>query len=95
MKELNVNELREFDIGSCKKEDVGDGWKEIIGDREVKEIIYCEFGVGEECIGFMKFEDGSYEVGVGECLRGYYEVSKGDDLNIGSMEFLNEVYKHL
>ena len=66
-------------------------WSTIIGERELHSAIYVEYGIAEEVIALLEFKDGSFEVGIGECLRPYNKLYSGKDREKASRIFLEAV----
>lgn len=74
------------------EEDIeGSAWAEIVKGRGFKEGIAADFGIGEECYALLEFEDGTFEVGVGEALRPYLQLYLGKDRGIASEVFHSQV----
>jgi hypothetical protein len=95
--EIEESMEREFSlVNALTTDELSDSWDvEVVGKR-VKEFIsgiFVNFGMGEECIGFLTFKDSetkySFEVGVGECLRPYDQLYFGDDENKASKIFID------
>lgn len=82
---------REHVIDLVSYEQMGPSWKEIVGKRDLTEAAYCAFGPAEEIICLMRFGDGSYEVGQGECVRPYIPHYKGPNFGLAQQEFENAI----
>jgi len=79
-------------MGVCKPEDLGEGsWSEVVGKRKLYAAIHVEFGLAEEVIGFLEFEDGTFEVGIGECLRPYDLRYAGKEREKASQAFIEAI----
>jgi hypothetical protein len=87
--------LDSFDESEADENEWGEGWAEVVGDQKVIQAAFCEFGFAEESIGVLFFESGKCVVGVGECLRPYYEVYTGTDQKEAFEAFWKEVTKHI
>jgi len=68
-----------MDICLFTQDEMGPAWQEVLGDRKLKVGVVADFGFADAQIAFMAFEDGSYEVGHGECLRPYWRHYSGSD----------------
>ena len=87
-----MSEFRRGAIISCLDDvSCSPGWSVIIDERELHSAIYVEYGIAEEVIALLEFKDGSFEVGIGECLRPYNELYSGEDREEASRIFLEAV----
>jgi len=75
-------------------EKIGPEWVSVIGDRTVSMIHACEFGLAEETIACLIFDDGTCEVGIGECMRPYSRLYLGSDPKVGFRRFMEVVVMH-
>lgn len=55
-------------------------WKSVDSTRTIESIVAATTGPAEAVCGLITFTDGTFEVGVGECLRGYEQLYKGSEL---------------
>jgi len=74
--------------------DVGPAWAGIIGEREVRKIFNTDFGLGDMSVSLIAFQDGSFEVGVGEALRPYDELYRGNDANEATEAYVSFIDDH-
>src|SRR5208282_5921137 len=66
---------------------------------ELVSCMNCDFGLAEECIGFLAFEkktnestsDFLFHVGIGECLRPYRVKYEGSDEEKASAAFVDSI----
>ena len=87
---------REFEIGTFKPLDCPDSnWWNLDEKRTPVEGTVCEFGMAEEVIGWIKYSDGTHEVGVGECLRPYDEIYKGKNARLAKRLFYVTCAEHI
>jgi len=91
-REVIVDILDDIDRGNLSS---SPGWGKVIGERKVVTAAACDAGFAEETILFLAFEDGTFEVGMGESLRPYNQVYKGSDEEVAVEKFSSIVTKHL
>ena len=89
---------REYEIVSeTEVEKLSPSWFEIVGERRFVSGTFVGFGMAEECIGLLEFVSETcsptFEVGVGECLRPYILLYKGDNGATASKIFIDEINK--
>ncbi len=72
---------------------VGEQWADLIGDRILERAHFIDYGFAEECIGWLQFDDGTHEVGVGECVRGYHQLYAGDSYDAAEETFVSQLKK--
>ena len=53
-------------------------WSWVVGARKLLNAVYAEFGLAEEVVGLLVFDDETAEVGIGESMRPYDKVFEGD-----------------
>ena len=88
---------RDFTIVSVTDiDELSDSWKtEVIADTDFISGTFADFGMAEECLGLLEFEDVNgktiYEVGVGESLRPYDQLYIGNSCEIASKTFIDEI----
>lgn len=70
-----------------------DPWLEVIGDRKFKCGVIADFGLGDAVVAFLEFEDDTFEVGHGECMRPYQQIYLGSDRGEASSKFVKYVKK--
>jgi hypothetical protein len=82
-------------IAVTNTEDLSESWnEEVVADRKFISGTFAEFGMAEECVGFLELgskDKLTYEVGVGECLRPYRQVYLGEDIGIASKTFIDTI----
>jgi len=78
--------------------DIGPEWWEIVGKRRLKSVICVQYGMAEETIVLLTFnettldpKDDTYEVGIGECLRPYDQRYTGPSLEEATFHFLTAI----
>lgn len=81
---------RPFSIVTCDISKAGE-WLTLHPEKEPISIIGCNFGFAEEVIGFVEYKDGSFEVGIGECLRPYDHLYAGEDDEAASKVFFEAI----
>ncbi len=81
-------------IYTVEKPAAGSAWEGIVGDRPLKVITVVEYGLAEEVIAMIEFQDGTFEVGIGESLRPYDLLYQGCDLELASRAFLEAIKDH-
>lgn len=81
---------RTFDIEQINADQVPDTWKSVDPQRTIKSAIACNFGFGEEVIGYLWYTDDTFEVGVGEPMADpeYVRLYKGNDPRQASEVFV-------
>lgn len=84
---------RKFDINTVPVSEVPENWKAIDPSKTIVKAIACNFGFGEETIGFLEYSDETFEVGVGEPLvaQEYISLYKGFDAQVASEKFVMEI----
>jgi len=83
---------RKFSLGYCEYDDFPPGFLEILeGGKKPVGASYVQFGLIEEAIVMIVFEDESFEVGVGEALRPYICIYRGSDELEASRLFVEEI----
>jgi hypothetical protein len=60
-------------------------------ELKIKEATFCEFGFAEEVIGFIKYDSGDFEVGIGESLRPYQRLYFGRSESAAEERFWESV----
>ena len=100
LEKLETEEVpeREYEIVSeTEVEKLSPSWFEIVGERRFVSGTFVGFGMAEECIGLLEFVSETcsptFEVGVGECLRPYRLLYKGDNGVTASKIFIDEINK--
>jgi hypothetical protein len=86
-----MKKIREFTIEIGDVNNPGE-WG-TIREAKLKAIQGCSFDLAEETIGLLEYEDGVYEVGVGECLRPYTCLYSGEIAEKASDVFIREIMK--
>lgn len=70
--------VREFEVSTGEGTKVlGSAWRGVYGDAVVLSATVAEFGIAEEVVGLIHYEDESHEVGIGEALRPYRRLYLG------------------
>lgn len=89
--------IREFTITTLGDDltQIGPSWLEVAGNRSVERVIVCEFDAAEEVIGLLSFTGGTYEVGIGEALRGYEVLYLGTSDLMAFDKWLGAVREHV
>jgi hypothetical protein len=88
-------QVRDFEVTTgVGHEDVGMEWKAQVNFHDIKEGTFVSFGTGEEVIGHLEMEDGTFEVGIGEALRPYIQLYNGDNAVLATDAFWDALEKH-
>jgi hypothetical protein len=73
---------RQFVITGTESVEEPSEWNWVVRDRKLLNATFCEFGLAEEVVGLLVFEDKDgedvAEVGIGESMRPYDKVFEGD-----------------
>jgi hypothetical protein len=93
MEEDDETFTRDFEV-TATDELEGGAWANVVGERKLKKATFAEFGFAEEVIALLKFEDGSFEVGIGESLRPYQQLYEGDDPEAAIIEWWSALRLH-
>jgi hypothetical protein len=86
--------MRDLTIETTTELDPASAWADVIAGRDLRQATAAEFDLAEETIALLEFTDGTYEVGVGECLRPYCQVYAGADRDQAGEEFWRLVRGH-